>query len=84
MADYNIAVSALSPSQWVHRALCINSSPTRASRGEQGWRVQHFAGGRPAEKINGRVTYSQQILSEYGLIASRTGAASPRLGYSQI
>ena len=27
----------------------------------------------PAAKVNGRVTYSQQILGEYGLITNPTG-----------
>ena len=41
----------------------------------------------PADKINGRVTYSQQILSEYGLL-DRTptgrGVTIKGTGYSQI
>ena len=40
----------------------------------------------PAAKVNGRVTYSQQILKEYGLIenAFGTGVDRPGSGYSQI
>jgi NAD(P)-dependent dehydrogenase (short-subunit alcohol dehydrogenase family) len=40
----------------------------------------------PAEKVNGRVTYSQQILREYGLMenASGRGVDSPGSGYSLI
>ncbi len=40
----------------------------------------------PPAKINGRVTYSQQILKEYGWIeeASGHGVDSPGSGYSQI
>ncbi len=41
-----------------------------------------------AEKVNGRVTYSQQILQEFGWIAEAAGAgvdpARPGSGYSQI
>ena len=39
----------------------------------------------PAAKVNGRVTYSQQILGEYGLIkeAAGRGVDSPGSGYSQ-
>ena len=40
----------------------------------------------PAEKVNGRVTYSQQILKEFGWIEQRRGRGvdSPGSGYSQI
>ncbi len=40
----------------------------------------------PAERVNGRVTYSQQILKEYGIIqdASGRGVDTPGSGYSQI
>jgi hypothetical protein len=40
----------------------------------------------PAEKVNGRVTYSQQILKEFGWIESAVGRGvdSPGSGYSQI
>ncbi len=40
----------------------------------------------PAAKVNGRVTYSQQILQEYGLIkdAAGRGVDSPGSGYSQV
>jgi hypothetical protein len=40
----------------------------------------------PAEKVNGRVTYSQQILGEYGLIERPTGrgVTTKGSGYSQI
>ena len=40
----------------------------------------------PASKINGRVTYSQQILGEYGLIENPKGRGvdTKGSGYSQI
>jgi hypothetical protein len=40
----------------------------------------------PATKVNGRVTYSQQILTEFGWIkdAAGRGVDSPGSGYSQI
>jgi citronellol/citronellal dehydrogenase len=40
----------------------------------------------PAGKVNGRVTYSQQILKEYGLIetAGGRGVDTPGSGYSQM
>ena len=40
----------------------------------------------PAAKVNGRVTYSQQILKQFGWIehAAGRGVDSPGSGYSQI
>jgi citronellol/citronellal dehydrogenase len=40
----------------------------------------------PALRVNGRVTYSQQILKEFGWIydAVGRGVDSPGSGYSQI
>ena len=40
----------------------------------------------PVEKVNGRVTYDQQILAEYGLLddAKGRGLISQGSGYSQI
>jgi hypothetical protein len=40
----------------------------------------------PATKVNGRVTYSQQILGEYGLIDKPTGrgVTTNGSGYSQV
>jgi hypothetical protein len=40
----------------------------------------------PAERVNGRVTYSQQILKEYGRIEDAVGRGvdSAGSGYSQI
>jgi hypothetical protein len=40
----------------------------------------------PADRINGRVTYSQQILGEYGLLANPTGrgVTTKGTGYSEI
>ena len=40
----------------------------------------------PAERVNGRVTYSQQILKEFGWIdaAAGRGVDTPGTGYSQI
>jgi hypothetical protein len=40
----------------------------------------------PASKINGRITYSQQILSEYGLLPNPRGRGveTKGSGYSQI
>jgi hypothetical protein len=40
----------------------------------------------PYEKISGRVTYSQQILKEYGMLpnARGRGVDTPGSGYSQV
>ena len=40
----------------------------------------------PAGKVNGRVTYSQQILKEFGWIDTGAGRGvdTPGTGYSQI
>jgi hypothetical protein len=40
----------------------------------------------PVDKVNGRVTYSQQILKEFGWIGKGTGRGvdTPGTGYSQI
>ena len=40
----------------------------------------------PAAKVNGRITYSQQILGEYGLIDNPAGrgVTTKGSGYSQI
>jgi citronellol/citronellal dehydrogenase len=92
VADYNIAVSALSPSQVVptpgtvyHKLVSGIEDP----RGEPPILMARAAlvlASEPAEKINGRVTYSQQILGEYGLIDKPTGrgVTTKGSGYSQI
>jgi hypothetical protein len=40
----------------------------------------------PAQRVNGRVTYSQQILKEFGWIENAVGRGvdSPGSGYSQV
>lgn len=92
VADYNIAVSALSPSQVVptpgtvyHKLVSGIADP----RGEPPILMARAAlvlASEPAEKVNGRVTYSQQILGEYGLIDKPTGrgVTTKGSGYSQI
>ena len=92
VAQYNIAVSAVSPSQVVptpgtvyHKLVTGFDDP----RGEPPILMARAAlvlASEPAEKINGRVTYSQQILGEYGLIDKPTGrgVTTKGSGYSQI
>src|SRR5690606_34158738 len=74
VADHNIAVTALSPSNVVptpgtvyHKIVNGMSDP----RGEPAQLMAQAAlllATEPAAKVNGRVTYSQQILGEYGRI----------------
>ena len=92
VAAYNIAVSALSPSQVVptpgtvyHKLVTGFDDP----RGEQPILMARAAlvlASEPAEKVNGRVTYSQQILGEYGLIEKPTGrgVTTKGSGYSEV
>ena len=92
VAQYNIAVSAVSPSQVVptpgtvyHKLVTGFDDP----RGEPPILMARAAlvlASEPAEKVNGRVTYSQQILGEYGLIDKPTGrgVTTKGSGYSQI
>ena len=89
---YDIAVTAVSPSQVVptpgtvyHKLVSGLSDPN----GEPPLYMARAAlllASEPAAKVNGRVTYSQQILSEYGLIDKPTGrgVTTPGTGYSQI
>ncbi len=92
VADYNIAVSAVAPSHVVptpgtvyHKLVSGMSDP----RGESPILMARAAlllASEPAAKVNGRVTYSQQILGEYGLIEkpSGRGVTVKGSGYSQI
>ena len=92
VAAHNIAVTALSPSQTVatpgtvyHKLMSGMDDP----RGEpQSYmaRAALLLASEPADKVNGRVTYSQQILGEYGLIDKPTGrgVVTKGSGYSQI
>lgn len=92
VADYGIAVSALSPSKVVptpgtvyHKLVSDMTDP----KGEPSILMARAAlllASEPASKVNGRVTYSQQILGEYGLIDAPTGrgVTTKGSGYSQI
>jgi len=92
VAQHNIAVTAVSPSQTVatpgtvyHKLMASMDDP----RGEPPTYMARAAlllASEPAEKVNGRVTYSQQILGEYGLIEKPTGrgVVTKGSGYSQI
>ena len=88
----NISVAALSPSQvvptpgTVHHKLVTgmddpNSEPTSMMAN-----AALLLASEPPEKVNGRVTYSQQILKEFGWIkeAKGRGVTITGSGYSQI
>ena len=92
VADQGISVTALSPSQTVatpgtvyHKLMASMDDP----RGEpQSYmaRAALLLASEPVEIVNGRVTYSQQILGEYGLLDKPTGrgVTNKGSGYSQI
>ena len=87
-----IAVSCVSPSRTVptpgtvyHKLMASLDDP----RGEPPMMMARAAlllASEPAEKVNGRVTYSQQILREFGWIESARGRGvdSRGSGYSEI
>jgi NAD(P)-dependent dehydrogenase (short-subunit alcohol dehydrogenase family) len=87
-----IAVSALSPSRVVptpgtvfHKLVGGIDDP-RGEPPSMMARATLLLASEPAEKVNGRVCYSQQILKEFGWIdvAVGRGVDSPGSGYAQI
>jgi NAD(P)-dependent dehydrogenase (short-subunit alcohol dehydrogenase family) len=92
VAEHGIAVSALSPSQVVatpgtvyHKLVSGMDDPKGEPQGYMS-RAALLLASEPADTVNGRVTYSQQILGEYGLIDTPTGrgVTTKGSGYSQI
>jgi NAD(P)-dependent dehydrogenase (short-subunit alcohol dehydrogenase family) len=77
--EHNIAVSALSPSQvvatpgTVYHKLVTDMHDPNAEPPSYMARAALLLASEPADKVNGRVTYSQQILSEHGLLKNPTG-----------
>lgn len=93
VAGHNVAVTALSPSQVVPTAGTVYHKLVTGMNDPKGEppllmaRAALLLASEPADKINGRVTYSQQILSEYGLldtIPTGRGVTIKGTGYSQI
>ncbi|MDX2159206.1 MAG: SDR family oxidoreductase [Hyphomicrobiaceae bacterium] len=89
---HGIAVTAVSPSVVVatpgtvyHKLVKAIDDPNSEPPAYMA-RAALLLASEPAEKVNGRVTYSQQILGEYGLIDKPTGrgVTSKGSGYSQI
>jgi citronellol/citronellal dehydrogenase len=92
VAMHNIAVTALSPSQVVatpgtlyHRIVSGMDDP-RAEPPAYMARAALVLASEPPDRVNGRVTYSQQILAECGLLDRPTGrgVTTKGSGYSQI
>ena len=87
-----IAVSCVSPSQVVPTAGTVYHKLVESLDDPNGEPPSMMANAalllasEPAEKVNGRVTYSQQILKEFGWIETGTGRGvdTRGSGYSQI
>ncbi len=92
VAAHNIAVTALSPSQVVatpgtiYHKIASGLDDPRAEPPAYMARAALLLASEPADAVNGRVTYSQQILGEYGLVEKPTGrgVTTKGSGYSQI
>jgi NAD(P)-dependent dehydrogenase (short-subunit alcohol dehydrogenase family) len=89
---HNIAVTCYSPSQVVPTPGTVYHKLVEGMDDPKGEPVEIMAktalllASEPAEKVNGRVTYSQQILEEFGWIDEGKGIGFGRTGsgYSQI
>ncbi len=94
MYEHGISVTAVSPSQvvptpgTVFHNLVTGIDDPRGEHPELMAKASLLLATEPLEEVSGRVTYSQQILKEYGWIdeATGTGTASGRegSGYSLI
>ena len=93
MAQYEgISVAAVSPSRvvptpgTVHHKLVTGMDDPKGEHPSLMARAALLLASEPAAKINGRVTYSQQILKEYGWIEQGRGRGvdTPGSGYSQV
>ncbi len=93
VAQYDgITVAAVSPSRVVPTAgtvffkLVSGLDDPRGETPEYMARAALLLATEPAQKVNGRVTYSQQLLNEYGMIqdAAGRGVEITGSGYSQI
>jgi NAD(P)-dependent dehydrogenase (short-subunit alcohol dehydrogenase family) len=87
-----IAVSCVSPSRTVptpgtvyHKLMASLDDP-RGEPPSMMARAVLLLASEPADKVNGRVTYSQQILKDFGWIDKGAGRGidTPGTGYSQI
>jgi citronellol/citronellal dehydrogenase len=91
VADKNIAVTCFSPSQvvatpgTVYHKLVSGPDDDRGEPPELMARAALLLATKPVAAVNGRVTYSQQILSEFGELedARGRGVETPGSGYSK-
>ena len=91
-ADSTIAVNALSPSQvvptpgTVHHKLVTGMDDPKGEHPDVMARAALLLATEPTERVNGRVTYSQQILQEFGWSDTGRGRGIDSLGsgYAQI
>ncbi len=89
---YGISVTCVSPSQvvptpgTVYHNLVTGMDDPRGEPPEVMARAALLLATEPLDKVTGRVTYSQQILKEFGWITEAQGAGVDRSGsgYSQI
>ena len=93
VAQYDgITVAAVSPSRvvptpgTVYHKLVSGMDDPRGEPPTMMARAALLLVSEPADKVNGRVTYSQQILKEFGWIENAVGRGvdSSGSGYSQI
>jgi NAD(P)-dependent dehydrogenase (short-subunit alcohol dehydrogenase family) len=93
VAQYDgISVTAVSPSQVVptpgtiHHKLVTGVDDPKGEPPIMMARAALLLASEPAQKVNGRVTYSQQILKEFGWIDAATGrgVTTHGSGYSEV
>jgi citronellol/citronellal dehydrogenase len=90
--DDNVSVTCVSPSQvvatpgTVHHQLVKDLDDPRAEPVEYMARAALLLATEPLDQVSGRVTYSQEILKEFGWIEESQGIGAERAGsgYSQI
>jgi len=90
--QYGVSVACVSPSQvvatpgTVYHKLVHGMDDPRGEPPEMMARAVLLLATEPLDTVTGRVTYSQQILKEFGLIETAQGAGVDRAGtgYSQI
>lgn len=92
--QYGVSVTCVSPSQvvptpgTVHHKLVTGLDDPRGEAPELMAKAALLLASEPIDKVTGRVTYSQQILKEFGWITDGKGigvdAAIKGSGYSQI
>ena len=92
VAQYGISVTSVAPSQvvptpgTVHHKLVASLDDPRGEAPHLMAQATLLLASEPADRVNGRVTYSQQILKEFGWIsdARGRGVTTRGSGYSEI